>query len=75
MLKLLANIVSVNNMLYNYMRMKYGPKKPVEEVTEEEFLAALISSGESEEKAKQIVFFSKALGSDFCVGDKMLRIK
>ena len=61
--------------IQQYMKMKYGPKKPVEEVTEEEFVAAVIATGESEEKAKQTAFISKNLGGATDVGGRMLQVK
>jgi hypothetical protein len=61
--------------MQQYMRMKYGPKPPVEEVTEEEFVAAVIATGESEEKAKETAFFSKGLGAATDVGGRMLQVK
>ena len=61
--------------LQGYMRMKYGPKKPVEEVTEEEFVTASIAAGISEEKAKFNATISKGLGASTEVGDRLLKIK
>lgn len=61
--------------IQRYMAAKYGPKKPVEEVTEEEFVAAVIATGETEEKAKQIAFFSKEMGASTEIGGRMLQIK
>ena len=55
--------------------MKYGPKKPVEEVTEEEFVTASIAAGISEEKAKFNATISKGLGASTEVGDRLLKIK
>lgn len=61
--------------IQRYMEMKYGPKLPDEEVTEEEFVAAMVATGETEEKAKRTAFISKELGASTKVGDRMLKIK
>lgn len=63
--------------IQKYMEMKYGPdsKLPDVEVTEEEFVAAMVATGVTEEKAKRAAFVSKELGASTKVGDRMLIIK
>lgn len=48
---------------------------PEVEVTEEEFIAIMVATGETIEKSQQTAKLSKLLGSIVMVGDKMLKIK
>jgi hypothetical protein len=48
---------------------------PEVEVSEEEYIAAMIADGKSEAKAKMHAKISQALGASTRVGDKMLKIK
>ena len=61
--------------MQRYMEMKYGPKKPEEEVTEEEFVAAMVATGVPEEKAKFNATISKGLGASTDIGGRLLKIK
>lgn len=61
--------------MQRYMEMKYGPKLPDEEVTEEDFVAAMVATGVPESEAKTAAFVSKGLGASTKVGDRMLKIK
>lgn len=62
--------------LQKYHAMKSKAKDlPHIEVTEEEFVAALITDGQTEKDAKFHATVSKGLGASTMVGDKMLKIK
>ena len=61
-------------MIQKYMEMKYGPKKPVEEVTTEEYVAAAVAAGVSEEKATFDASISIKFGSLTEVAGRLLKI-
>ena len=62
--------------IQRYLDMKNKSKNlPDVEVTEEEFVAALVATGASEKEAKFQATVSKGLGASTMVGDKMMKIK
>lgn len=59
-----------------YMAMREKASKlPEVEVTEEEFIQAMIAEGKTEEEAKLQAKVGKGLGGACMVGDRMLKIK
>lgn len=61
---------------FEYMAMREKAKNlPEVEVTEEEFIQAMIAEGKTEEEAKLQATVGRGLGGSCMVGDRMLRIK
>ena len=62
-------------MIGEYMKHKYGPKYPVVELTEAEFIDALVAAGFTREKSQRCATVSKALGAMVLVGNRNLMVK
>jgi hypothetical protein len=62
--------------LGHYLKAKEDAAKLSEvEVTEEEFIAAMMESGQNRDEAETKAKVSKGLGASIRVGDRMLSIK
>lgn len=65
-----------DKMFQRYSKMmEQAANLPTVEVTEEEFVQAMIDDGKSEDDARFQATMSKGLGSSVMVGDRKLKIK